>query len=227
MFHGTSSCFLEKIISDGLLANPPQKNWHGFYETLEGVYFACGLSHAYFFAKKCSSANNGNPLIVIADIDPSCAIADEDNIIKLARWSLDFCNDKYELELFKYNFFKLISEIEGILIEDNLKIRIDPILNLIFKYEIIRRQNGYYKNLINQCDKLSHILKSKILSSKKSIYEKSFRIIDDIKINQNKNSIISIVEFLKDNSIKIVYGEDKIPNTFFFQLRKMIGNFIV
>lgn len=225
MFHGTSSCFLEKIILEGLLPNPPQKNWHGFYETLKGVYFACSLSHAYFFAKKSSNNYSGNPLVVIADIDPSCAIADEDNIIKLARWSLDLCNDRHEFELFKSNFFRLINEIEGVLIEKELKIKIDPILNLIFKYEIIRRKNGDYKNLINQCDNLSHILKSKILNSKKSIYEKSFRVIEDVKINKNKNSIVSIVEFLKGDSIKIVYGKDKIPNTFFFQLRKMIGNF--
>lgn len=226
MFHGTSSVFVDNILSHGLLADPPQKTWNeGFYKSLEGVYFACSLEHAYFFARQCSKAHGGNPSIVIADLDLNDAIPDEDNITKLVKWSADL-SINYNLDQFKMHFFRLMNEIEGISIDKQLELKIDPILNRILNLEIRRRNSGDYKEFIETCDSLSRKLKYVILDSKKSIYNKSFRVTNDVKINQNKNKIVAIIEFLNESKAKIVHGGSQIPQTFFFQAKKMIGNYL-
>lgn len=225
MFHGTSSVFKDSILSNGLLANPPKKTWNeGFYKSLDGVYFSCSLEQSIFFACKSVSVHGGNPIVVIAEIDNQDALPDEDNISRLIKWSLDLC-PTYEFDLFQNNFFKLMEEIEGMFISNELKQDLKQILHPVLNLEIKRKECNN-NEIVKYYDLISKKLKSFALNSKKSIHSKSFRVVDDISINKSKNNkIISMVEILPCNKIKIIYGHQNIPKTFFFQLRKKFLDF--
>lgn len=220
MFHGTSSVFNDGILKKGLLVNPPKKTWsEGFYKSLDGVYFSCSLDRALFFADKSVKVNGGNSVIIIADINKIDAIPDEDNIARLIQWSADISSLDYEL--FENTFFRLLKEIDGISIDLNLEYKIKQFLIDVLNLEIKRREGS--SEIVKYYDLISKILKSKVFESQ--IYNNSFRIIEDVKICNKINRIVSIFEFLPNENIKTIYESGCTPTTFFFQLRKKYPNF--
>lgn len=224
MFHGTSSVFKDSILSNGLLANPPKKTWNeGFYRSLDGVYFSCSLEQSLFFAYKSVSIHGGNPIVVIAEIDNQDALPDEDNISRLIKWSLDLC-PTYQFDLFQNNFFKLMEEIEGIFISNELKQDLKQILHPVLNLEIKRKQHNS-NEIVKYYDLISKKLKSFALTCKKPIHNKSFRVIDNVKVENDKNKIVAMIEVLPNKKIKTIYGSANLPQTLFFQLRKAFGNF--
>lgn len=224
MFHGTSSVFKDSILSVGLLKNPPQKTWNeGFYKSLDGVYFSFSLDQSLFFASKTASIYGGNQIVVVAEINKEDALPDEDNIAKVIKWSAELCFPKYELSLFEINFFKLMEEIEGIIINQQLKQELKQYLESILNLEIKRKEKDFIK-IVKYYDLISIKLKSLVLNSK-TIHDKSFRVFDDVKVNNEKNKIISMIEILPFNKIKVIYGRENLPKTIFFQLRKKFLDF--
>lgn len=223
MFHGTSSVFTDSILFNGLLVNPPKKTWsEGFYKSLDGIYFSCCLEQALFFAKKSVSIHGGNQIVVVAQIENQDALPDEDNISRLIKWSADLCYPKYELKVFENNFFRLIDEIEGMIINDQLKNELKIMLPHVLELEIKRRKGS--NDIIKYYDLISRKLKSHVLISKKPIHNKSFRVISDIKTSNEKNRLLSLVQIFS-NKVKVIYGGSNIPVTMLFQLRKILGNF--
>lgn len=223
MFHGTSSVFIDSILSNGLLCNPPRKTWSdGFYKSLEGVYFSFNLEQALFFAKKTTSIHGGNLIVAVAEIENKDAIPDEDNISRLIKWSADLSYPKYQIKNFENNFFRLMQDIEGVCIDDEIKKELKDILPRVLKLEINRNQDD--TEIVKYYDLISRKLKSCVLECKKPVHNKSFRVIKDIKITNQKNRLLCLTEIVS-NKVKVVYGQSSIPMTMLFQLRKILGNF--
>jgi len=88
-YHGTSTKYLQSILSQGLLPNPPEKSWdvdpdasQTTYDrtTYGGIYVTKNLLTAYSAAWRTARKTNGNRLIVMLDLQSKSLIADEDDI---------------------------------------------------------------------------------------------------------------------------------------------------
>jgi len=93
MYHGTSSNFLDSVLSQGLIPNPPKRYWDDGGDkpdhlpanvmpdtTVGGVYFSSSISAANNAAEDSAEKFGGTPMIVIAQIQRKSAYADEDDM---------------------------------------------------------------------------------------------------------------------------------------------------
>lgn len=98
MYHGTSSVFLQSILSNGLVPDPKKKKWDtdpgvslGTHSrvSLSGSYWTGNLITATSSARNTTEKFGGNNLIVIAQIQTQSAMADEDKITFSLKWEYD------------------------------------------------------------------------------------------------------------------------------------------
>lgn len=99
LYHGTSSTFLRKILSQGLKATPKQKVWledpgASFIQaprtSLKGAYLTRNIMTAKSSATTAKQKFGGNSLIVIVLFQPRSGLPDEDNI----RYTIERCAAK-------------------------------------------------------------------------------------------------------------------------------------
>lgn len=89
MYHGTSTKFLKKIMSRGLIVDPKDKKWDVDDQTnvyissrvsLKGVYITSNLMTAVSASTNTTNKFGGNSLFVIVLFQPQSAFPDEDVI---------------------------------------------------------------------------------------------------------------------------------------------------
>lgn len=111
MFHGTTSNFLPKIFQLGMIPNPKKGRWKGednFVSTtinrpsmhsLEGSYWTTNLGEAYKAAgdavRTDTPEDEGNRMIVVAQIMPHSAKADEDDVRRIVSQAFITAYAKY------------------------------------------------------------------------------------------------------------------------------------
>jgi len=92
VFHGTSSDNLSKIFELGMIPNPTKGKWKGDEEftstainspslhSLEGSYWTDNIGIAYSSARQALAGTDARQMVVIAQIVPQTAVADEDDV---------------------------------------------------------------------------------------------------------------------------------------------------
>lgn len=119
-YHGTSTKYLNSILSQGLIPDPKEKSWDVDKDasqstidrtTYGGIYVTKNLMTAYSAAWRTAQKTNGNRLIVMMDLQSKSLIADEDD--------LTFYLKQYPetLALWYYKVIKYGTEIEEYRVE--------------------------------------------------------------------------------------------------------------
>jgi hypothetical protein len=89
VYHGTSPALFPKIMSQGLIPDPPNRNWSdddntGFYgatrKSLDGIYVSTNLITALSAATNGQYKIHDGRLLVIAEVQPKTGFMDEDDI---------------------------------------------------------------------------------------------------------------------------------------------------
>lgn len=155
-YHGTSTKYLNDILTNGLIPNPKERSWDkdpdASTSTLDrssygGVYVTRNLMTATSSAWRTARKTDGNRLVVILDLQPKSLIADEDDIApffvnyneqnafyyyKLLKYGSEYSDYMRDLEIEKKRFTeKVVKQISDLRDIKNQKI-IDILHKLIF-----------------------------------------------------------------------------------------------
>lgn len=88
-YHGTSSKYLNNILSQGLIPDSKEKSWDqdndtSFYQpdrsSYGGIYVTTNFMKAYSSAGRTARKNNSNRLIVVLELQSRSLLADEDSV---------------------------------------------------------------------------------------------------------------------------------------------------
>jgi hypothetical protein len=121
-YHGTSTKYLQSILSQGLIPFPKEKSWDVDPDassdsldrtTYGGIYVTRNLLTAYSAAWRTAKKTNGNRLVVMIDLQPKSLIADEDDV---ARYFTNYntLNALFYYKIYKYgtNYTEYLDELE-------------------------------------------------------------------------------------------------------------------
>ena len=160
-YHGTSTKYLNDILTNGLIPNPKERSWNVDLDasayTLDrssygGVYVTRNLMTATSSALRTASKTNGNKLVVILDLQPKSLIADEDDIAsffvnyheqnafyyyKLLKYGSEYSDYMRDLEIEKERFTKKVVKQ----ISDSKDIKNEKIKDLLHK---LISDKGFY-----------------------------------------------------------------------------------
>lgn len=116
MYHGTSSVFLDSILTNGLLPNPGHKSWVGFQDlpSLGGVYISADENTAIEAAEAAAEIHGGEPIIITISVVTASGTPDEDDVIdRVLKRSYEISKGQYKsiiapeyeiVKSFKQNF---------------------------------------------------------------------------------------------------------------------------
>ena len=147
-YHGTSTKYLNDILTNGLIPNPKERSWDkdpdASTSTLDrssygGVYVTRNLMTATSSAWRTARKTDGNRLVVILDLQPKSLIADEDDIApffvnyneqnafyyyKLLKYGSEYSDYMRDLEIEKKRFTeKVVKQISDLRDIKNQKIK--------------------------------------------------------------------------------------------------------
>lgn len=213
MFHGTTSVFASRILSDGLLPYPKKKTWdNGLQRSVGGVYLTPSLERAHLFAKEAVRKHGGQKSIVAVDVEPRSAFADEDDVLRLIRWSVDLSGYKEGQSVSRVidKFLWLLSQ-DGFDPHPKLRTRIAEMLPC----GLCALMCG--ADILPFLDEFSRTLKGMVS------YEKAMRIPDRVGFH-GSNKIVSMIIIDAENKVSPLMALSEMPQTFFFQWRKTFGN---
>ncbi len=213
VFHGTTSVFASRILSDGLLPEPKKKTWDsGPQKSVGGVYLTPRLERAHFFAKEAVKKHGGQRAIVGVDVEPKSAFADEDDVLRLIRWSIDLSGytEGQDVSLVIEKFLWLLSQ-EGFEPHLSLRARIAAMLPCGLR----ALTDG--RDVLSFLDRFSRTLKGMVSC------EKAMRIPARVGF-RGSNRIVSMITMDVENRVVPLMALDAMPQTFFFQWRKTFGN---
>lgn len=160
-YHGTSTKYLQSILSQGLIPFPKEKSWEVDPDassdsldrtTYGGIYVTRNLLTAYSAAWRTAKKTNGNRLIVMIDLQPKSLIADEDDV---ARYFTNYnkLNALFYYKIYKYGT-KYTEYLDGLekekekfaneiinKIKNSYEIKDNP--NLILRLKELIKNEGY------------------------------------------------------------------------------------
>lgn len=94
-FHGTSSKFLQSILSKGLIPEPPERVYSdGDFKAYEGVYFSDTFTVAAYRGYDAAMRFGGNVIVVCANLDQVELAGDEDSMQHFL-WAIEDYIDEY------------------------------------------------------------------------------------------------------------------------------------
>jgi len=125
MYHGTHSGVLRKILKEGLVPTPKQKQWQDIdpeFGKYWGVYFTDRIDSAAYHANRAAKKYGTNPVFVIAQIQTRSpeASLDEEYLVTvlhdILKWSNPSTYDEF-LQEFKKGLLELFEEEKALTID--------------------------------------------------------------------------------------------------------------
>lgn len=125
MYHGTSTAYLRRILKEGLLPAPGDKQFpdvRPHFGNYSGVYFLRKFEQAIHYARRTAKQRGGDPLMVVAQIEtrtPGATVDEEylvkkidDAVVEATRWSVGTVGQADRVHLDNADYSKILKLFE-------------------------------------------------------------------------------------------------------------------
>jgi hypothetical protein len=186
-----------------------------------GVYFTGSVQRARLFADRAVSVHGGQPVLVVADLEPRSAFADEDDVARMLRWACEISGGGDVSEC----FFGLLQGFDGISPHPMLRRRIETLLAEGMAIEKAKSSGSVSDDVaLEYYDRLSRSMRRIAWDTRRNPSDRALRLTLPVRTDRGRNRILSMLLVERDNSLRPVFGPDRLPLTFFFQWRRAFGD---